>query len=101
MRTIHPHAQPLRLATLDTAAGTSGRNEVGEETDEIFEEKKEIDEEDEKTDEVKKTTAGVGPQIKLDSTKGKNKRVHHSRKKNKEERKKNMDSTVIQWMSRG
>ena len=65
MRTLHPLAQPLRLATLDTPAGTSGRNEAEEETDEIFEEKKEIDEdtseEDEKTDEVKQTTAG--PQI--------------------------------------
>ena len=102
MRTLHPLAQPLRLATLDTPAGTSGRNEAEEETDEIFEEKKEIDEdtseEDEKTDEVKQTTAG--PQINF--TKRKKQRVvQHSRKKKNEEKKKNMDSTVIQWMSRG
>lgn len=111
MRTIHPHAQLGRLATLDTGAGASGQNEAEEETDEIYEakkgEKNETDENsevDEETDE----SQNEGKQVKVDPqkhsnlTKRKNRRVvQHSRKKNKEERNKKMDSTVIQWMSRG
>ena len=107
MRTFHPHTQPRRLATLDTGAGTSGRNEAEEETDEIYEAKKEQNETahaDEETDEpkneVKQVT--VGRESNSDLTNRKKKRLMpHSRKKKKDERKKNMDSTVIEWMSRG
>ena len=104
MRTFHPHSQPGRLATLDTGAGTSGRNEAEEETDEIYEAKKELDEVDEETVEPKNGAkqVTVGRQSNSDLTKRKKKRLTpHSRKKKKDERKKNMDSTVVQWMSRG
>ena len=105
MRTVHPRAQPRRLATLDTGAGTSGRNEAEEETDEIYEAKRELDETshaDEETDEPKNgpKQVGVGRQNKSNLTKRKKTRVvPHSR--NKDKKKKDMDSKVIQWMSRG
>ena len=69
MRTIHPHAQLGRLATLDTGAGASGQNEAEEETDEIYEakkgEKNETDENsevDEETDE----SQNEGKQVTVD-----------------------------------
>ena len=105
MRPAHPLAQPGRLATLDTLAGTAARNEAEEGREEIYEEKKELDfESSEAFDEEK--GGGVqlraGAQVNSDPAKRKNKRiVQHSRKKKKDERKKNMDSTVVQWMSRG
>ena len=43
MRPAHPLAQPGRLATLDTLAGTAARNEPEEGREEIYEEKKESD----------------------------------------------------------
>ena len=102
MRTFHPHAQPGRLATLDTGAGTSRRNEAEEETDEIYEAKRELDETshaDEETDEPKNGPKH-GRQNKSNLTKRKKTRVvPHSR--NKDKKKKDMDSKVIQWMSRG
>ena len=71
MRTSHPHTQPGRLATLDTGAGTSGRNEAEEETDEIYETKKELDEVDEETVEPKNGAkqVTVGRQSNSDLTK--------------------------------
>ena len=107
MGTVHPRAQPRRLATLDTGAGTSGRNEAAEETEEIYEAKKELDETfevddeaDEPKNEVKQVT--VGRESNSELTERKKKRLMpHSRTKKKDERKKNMDSTVIEWMSRG
>ena len=97
MRTLHPHTQARRLATFDTVDGSSGRNEASEE---IHEAKKELDEaseeEDEETDESRARQVTVGSQRESNLTK----RKKNQHLKNKE-KKKNIDSTVIQWMSRG
>ena len=102
MRPAHPLAQPGRLATLDTLAGTAARNEAEEGREEIYEEKKELElESSEAFGEGGGVQLRAGAQVNSDPAKRKNKRiVQHSRKK-KDERKKNMDSSVVQWMSRG
>ena len=106
MRPAHPLAQPGRLATLDTLAGTAARNEAEEGREEIYEEKKESDfESSEAFDEEK--GGGVqlraGAQVNSDPAKRKNKRIvqQHSRKEKKDERKQLVKSAKMPGLGCG